>query len=136
MRFVGGDGGGGHCSFVDLWRIMSWEEGCIIFCIIIIVGGSISMRCFLLGLCWVGWWIGGRCCHQFVVNCVFVVIRVCCCGGGGIRWVVLRERRERRGIGGIECVSKGIIHLADASSPFSPIGTGASVVVVVAMGKA
>ena len=44
----------------------------------------------------------------------------------------MRARRERRGIGGIECVSKGIIHLADASLPFSPIGTGASVVVVVA----
>ena len=70
-----------------------------------------------------------------IVICVFVVIRVCCCGGGGIRWVVLRERREWRGIGRIECVSKGIIHLADAS--FSPaIGTGASVVVVAAMGGA
>ena len=44
----------------------------------------------------------------------------------------MRERRERRGVGGIECVGKGIIHLADASLPFSPIGTGASVVVVVA----
>ena len=45
------------------------------------------------------------------------------------------ERAEgAEGDRGIECVSKGIIHLADASLPFSPIGTGASVVVVVAMG--
>ena len=116
---------------------MCWEEGGIIFCIIIIVGGSISIRCFLLGLWWIEWWIGGRCCRRLVVIRVFVVIHVCCCcSGGGIWWVVLRERKERRGIGGIECVSKGIIHLADASLPFSPIGTGASVVVVAAMREA
>lgn len=61
-----------------------------------------------------------------------MVGRVCCCGGGEIRCVVLK-RWERRWIRVIECASKGIIHFADVSLPFSsPTGTGASVVVVAA----